>query len=96
MEYSICRGGGGSGRVIFHMFSATHQHVKNSICFLQILFESIQKILTVNDHYFIRIISVLGKAEASAYLSVQSSSSVKIQPSGNKSYFISYMYAKIM
>ena len=26
MEFSICRGGEGDGRVIFYMFSATHQN----------------------------------------------------------------------
>ena len=32
MEFSICRGGeGGSGRVIFHMFSATHQNAFKAI-----------------------------------------------------------------
>ena len=30
MEYSICGGKGGCGRVIFYMFSATHQNASNA------------------------------------------------------------------
>ena len=50
MDFSICRGRGGGLVGSFSMFSATHQnaskawgvnqHMENSICFLQIIFES--------------------------------------------------------
>ena len=47
MEFSICKGGGGSGRVIFHMFTATHQNAFKAILsiFRHFYLENLKKLV---------------------------------------------------